>query len=421
MQSPPFEPKTDARMSSKILISTTVDWIATARYAAGFAHAGCKVETVAPRGAPVAVSRYVSRAYRYHALSPLASLRDAIQLSKPDLIVNADDRAVDTLLNLYAAEPKQSPVAALIRRSLGRPEQYPRVVSRHTSLGVARSLGIRVPDTLPVHDETELDAALKAIGFPAVLKVDGSWGGAGVAAVRTKGEAAAAFRRLARSPSPLRCLVRAAKRQDAHWLRAAWTAEPRPISVQKFISGHPAASGFAAWQGKVIGAVYYDVLKADGVTGPPRVVRRVDCPEITEATRLLAEHFGLSGLHGLDFIRDAQGHVHLLEINPRATQGGTLPFGPGRDLAASLAGCVSNNAKPRPSLEDDTVVFFPGEWLRDPASAWFRTAHHDVPWDDPAVLRSGLKGARFPNLLARVSKPESRPTLRIVPAAAAGN
>lgn len=414
-----FVRKTDARMSCKILISTTVDWVATARHAAGFALAGCTVDAVAPRAAPIAVSRYISRSYRYRALSPLTSLRSAIQQAKPDLIVNGDDRAVDILLKLYDAEPKQSAMAALISRSLGLPEQYARAISRDASLTAARSLGIRVPDTLPVPDEAELEDALEAIGFPAVLKVDGSWGGAGVAAVRTKADALTAFRRLARPLSPFRCVVRAAKRQDAHWLKAAWAPQTRPVSIQKFVAGRPAASGFAAWQGEVVGAVYYDVLKADGVTGPPRVVRRVDCPEIAEATRLLTQHFGLSGLHGLDFIRDSEGHVHLLEINPRATQGGTLPFGPGRDLAAALAACVSTEAKPRPSIEDDTVVFFPGEWLRDPGSAWFRTAHHDVPWDDPVVLRVALKGARFPDLFARISYPPTR--LRMVQAVTAGN
>lgn len=161
--------------------------------------------------------------------------------------------------------------------------------------------------------------------------------------------------------------------------------------------------------------MYYDVLRADGMIGPPSVIQRVDCPEIDEATRLVAKHFQLSGLHGLDFIRDEAGHVHLIEINPRATQGGALPFGPGRDLAAGLASCLNSSAKQRAAIENDRVVFFPGEWLRDPASAWLKDAHHDVPWDDPLIVKASLQdippsyGTQKPASLASPSNMASVP------------
>ena len=310
-------------MSCKILLSTTVGWTSTARHAAGFAEAGCRVDAVAPAQAPVRVSRYISACHPYRAVWGAGSLRSAIQRAQPDLIVSCDDRAVENLLRLYAAEPANSPIATVIARSLGAPDQYARMMSREASMRAARTLGVRTPQTLPVPNEAALAEGLAALGLPAVLKTDGSWGGEGVAVVKTRDEARSAFRRLARPPSRLRSLVRAARRRDGHWLLEAVSPQRRAISMQKFVHGRPAASAFAAWQGEIVGAVYYDVLKADGIIGPPNVIRRVDCPEIAEATRLIAQHFGLSGLHGLDFIRDEAGHVHLLEINPRATQGGT--------------------------------------------------------------------------------------------------
>src|SRR6185312_2982188 len=241
----------------------------------------------------------------------------------------------------YDAEREDSLVAALIERSLGTPHRYGRMISRESSMRAARALGIRVPDTLPVPNEDALTGCVEALGLPAVMKADGTWGGEGVCMVRTVEEALAAFRRLSRPPSRLKCVARAARRRDAHWLLSAAAPKYRAISIQKFVGGQPAASGFAAWNGEVTGAVYYDVLKADGAFGPPSVIRRVDCAQIAEATRLIAQYFGLSGLHGMDFIRDSKGDVHLIEINPRATQGGTLPFGPGRDLASALASCVA--------------------------------------------------------------------------------
>jgi len=92
----------------------------------------------------------------------------------------------------------------------------------------------------------------------------------------------------------------------------------------------------------------------------------------------------------MDFIRDASGAVHLIEINPRATQGGTLAFGKGRDLPAALAACIAPAAGMRPAIPNDLVALFPREWQRDPASPYLKSAFHDVPWDDPAVLLAAL-------------------------------
>src|SRR5205807_4068649 len=149
-----------------------------------------------------------------------------------------------------------------------------------------------------------------------------------------------AYERLSRTPTLLRGIARALKRRDPHFLHDAISPAPRSISAQRFVPGRPAASAFAAWRGTVVGAIYYDVLVAQGAIGPPNVIRRIDCPQLEAATAKIARRFGLSGIHGMDFIRDAEGAAHLIEINPRATQGSTLAFGPGRDLPAALAGCI---------------------------------------------------------------------------------
>ena len=66
--------------------------------------------------------------------------------------------------------------------------------------------------------------------------------------------------------------ARAFRRKDPHCLAAAVSPQRRKVTLQKFVPGRPAASAFAAWNGEVVGAVYYDVLKADGAIGPPSVV-----------------------------------------------------------------------------------------------------------------------------------------------------
>ncbi|MGQ0742414.1 MAG: ATP-grasp domain-containing protein [Alphaproteobacteria bacterium] len=376
-------------MDGKVLLFTTVKWQSVARYAAGFARAGLNVEAVAPRGAPVRQSRYVTRSHLYRALSPLSSLKKAIARSKPDLLLACDERAVLLLLELHGEADAK--ISAPIVRSLGNPCGLAALMSRAGSLAAMRDAGVRVPDTFPVADEDELDRLLKETGFPAVLKSDGSWGGDGVIIVHSREEAAHAYRRLAHAPSRVRSLARAIKRRDLHFLAEAIAPAPREVSLQQFVEGTPAASAFAAWQGKVAGVFGYDVLVAEGDIGPPNVIRRVDCPEMADAARLAAARFGLSGLFGMDFIRDADGKPFLIEINPRGTQGGTLPLGPGCDLPAALTECAFGGARPhRPAIANEIVVTFPRLWLSDPQSSWLKIGHHDVPWDDPAVLNAAL-------------------------------
>ena len=384
-------------MTSRILLYATMNWPSAARYAAGFVTADCEVHAACPDNALVGVSRYVTKTHAYKPLTPLRSLRRAIAAGGPDLIVACDDRAVSHLVQLYAAEMKKpgvpSSIARIIARSLGKPENYARVISRYGSLQEARDRGVRVPDTLPVAHETDLDHALSALGLPVVIKSDGSWGGEGVIVARTREDAHAAWRKLAYAPSRLRSIARAVRRKDTHFLLAALKPEASPVCMQRFVPGRPAASAFAAHNGKIVALFHYDVLVADATIGPPNVIRRVDDVEMDKAARVVAERFQLSGLHGLDFIRDEAGQAHLIEINPRATQGGTLPFGEGRDLPAALAQTLTDSPVGRRSaIGNDIVAFFPREMRRDPASVYIREGYHDIPRDDPAVL-SAMLGA----------------------------
>ncbi len=379
-------------MKTKILLAATVDWPSVARYANGFAASGCSVEVMTPEGSPACISRYVDKCHAYDAFRPLSSLRRAIRDSGAALIVACDDRVVRQLVRLYEKEaPSGSSIAQLIEASLGQPKNYARLMSRNDSLASLREAGVRVPQTFAAASEAELDVALERVGLPAVLKQDGSWGGEGVVIVRDRTEAFRAYRRLSTPPSRLRSLYRAVKRRDPHHLVAALVPPRWSVSVQQFVEGTPAASAFAAWKGEVVGSISYDVLVADREIGPPNVIRRVDCAEIDGATKIVARTFGLSGLHGIDFIRDSSGAVHLIEVNPRATQGGTLAFGKNRDLPASLAAAIAPDVTGmRKAIESDIVVFFPREWAKNPASPYLAMGHHDVPWDDPGVLKAAL-------------------------------
>jgi hypothetical protein len=380
-------------MTQRILLATTVKWPSAAYLAGAFAAFGCSVDAVFPRGHVLGVSRHVSRAHPYRPLRPHCSFAAAIAAAQPDLIVPCDDRAVSHLLSIGVQAPE---IAALLARSMGRLESYPAMMARGPTIAVAQAEGISAPLTIAVANEVEFWRALKCVGLPAVLKVDGSWGGEGVAVMQTPEEAGGAFRRLADPPSRLRSLARAVLRKDAHFLLEALAPKAVSLQLQQFITGKPATSAFACRDGEVLAAIHMDVVESRGTTGPASLIRRTDCRRMDEAARRIARRLGLSGLHGLDFVRDEGGVPLLIEINPRATQICHLALGAGHDLPSALLG-----QPPRAFATDKPLItLFPQAWSFGRLSPDALTAYLDVPWDDPAVV-SAVIGSGFTLLKAR--------------------
>ncbi len=379
-------------MAPRILLVTTVNWPTSARLAGAFAGVGAHVEALFPPGHVKGESRFVQGRHHYSPYFPQGSLTAAISRAAPDLIVPCDDRALALLLTAHWQAPQKA-TAALIERSLGNIESYRVLTARSDFIAAARAAGVVAPQTVAVESEQGLEFELSRLGYPAVLKTDGSWGGEGVAIVRNLDQALSAWRKFSIAPSRARSVARAFLRRDAHFLRQAIRPRRIAVSLQRHIAGTPATSAFACWKGRVLATIHMDVLETTIANGPASVMRRTDCPQMEKAAVRIAERFGLSGLHGLDFVRDAAGQPHLIEINPRATQASAFALGPGHDLAAALAACVSpsvQGARPQ-ATENPVIALFPQEWRRNPRSAWLHSAHLDVPWDDPAVLRACLE------------------------------
>ena len=323
-------------MTAKVLLVSSVGWPSVARLAAGFAWASCAVEALAPAGA-IVLQAAIFRAGNLTARF-FRSLRCARRSrQRSDLLVCCDDRSLSHVLELYRRPRARASLPFLSSDHSEIPRAIPRLISRSSFLAEARAEGIRVPDTMAIGSDEVWMSRSRCWVFPPCSSRTAA-GAARASCSRTMRQKR---KRLLRNLR-VRHRVRAASRvRCAAATRTIWETPffpRRAISARSGLSrGSPAASAFASWQGEVAGAIYYDVIVAEGAIGPPNVIRRVDCPEIHEATLKITKRFGLSGIHGMDFIRDAQGAVHLIEINPRATQGSTLAFGRGRDLPAALA------------------------------------------------------------------------------------
>jgi len=113
------------------------------------------------------------------------------------------------------------------------------------------------------------------------------------------------------------------------------------------------------------------------------------------AIKKIAKRLNLSGLHGFDFLIESEtGSAVLIEINPRATQVGHLSLGPGRDLPAALVAAITGETirEAPPLTDNDTIALFPQEWKRNPESSFLRAGYHDVPWEEPDLVRACVRG-----------------------------
>jgi hypothetical protein len=319
----------------------------------------------------------------------------AIAITKPALIVPTDDVAAFLLHRIYQIERANgeagAAICALIARSLGSAEGYSLVQQRGKVMELATSLGIRVPRTAIVSNGEELEQWLAGSEFPVVLKADGTWGGVGVRAVQSIEQAKKALKELQVAPlasrSRYRRILRRIKRVFSRALRHHHTT----VIAQEFVTGRPTISEVACWQGEVLGRLHFEVLGKQYQDGPSSVVRLIDNEEMDFAVRAIARKLNLSGLHGFDFImEEGTDHPYMIEMNPRATQVGHLAFGAGRDLLGALHAAVTGipQATPHCTTDNRTIALFPQEWLSNPTSPYLESGFHDVPWEEPELVRT---------------------------------
>lgn len=371
----------------RILLVATLRWPLTARLAMAFASLGCPVEAWCPPGHPLEKTRAARRIHHAGALAPLRSLRAAIGDAAPDFIVPCDDDAALHLQRLHADAPS-SALGRLVERSLGTPASCTLATVRGELMRMARAEGVRVPATERVATPDDLDAWAAQHRFPAVLKVDRSWGGFGVTIVQDLAQAHAALGQATRR-SPWRALVQLLLRRDPSQLLRLGGTHPG-VTIQAFIAGVPANRAVACWQGEVLAGTSVVALQTRSPTGPATVVRAVANAEMAETAARLVRALGLSGLCGLDFVIEAAtGAAWLIEVNPRATPICHLPLGAGRDLPAALHARLTGRAVrlDAPSISADVIAMFPGEWCRDPRSPYLGSAFHDVPWSETELVR----------------------------------
>lgn len=405
-------------MRSRILITSTNWWPLAARLAAAFGASGAHVGVICPRGSPLLSVSSVREVFKYAALSPTEAVAGAIRAMKPDCVLPCDERALAHLHALHARLPLGDGLRRLIERSLGDPAGYATARSRGQALKAAAQDGSLEPASCELRSEADVREWCANRPFPAVIKADGTWGGKGVEVVDSLSSALAAFRRMSRPMAAWRVAKFLLSNRDPFPLRG-WLDRIRPGVVgQDFVKGRAANIMVACWQGEVLASVGAVALETADDFGPGTIVQLISHPEMEAVAARLVRRLGMSGFCGIDFVlEEGGGKAFMIELNPRATQLGHLPFGPtGSLVSIFLARLRGETVRPvtGPQIaEQGTVAFFPQAWLADANSPLLRLAYHDIPWREPALVAELLRRpwdarsplARLTNFLMRRPDP----------------
>jgi hypothetical protein len=382
--------------SPVVLIHATLYWPLAARLAICFRDLGCRVHSICPAVHPLRFVRGIDRCHSIRSLSVQQSLIEAIEATHADYIVPTDDRAVWQLHALATSHPQHR---ELVERSLGNSKNFEIVRSRVGLLTRAESLQIRIPRTVPLRSLEEATGYAKSWSYPALVKRDGTFGGRGVAVVRTPGELLDAYHRLRQNASVLARVKRRLVDDDvlAFSQSSAWP--PKEISLQEFVAGTPANAMYSCFEGELLASLQVRTICAQTATGAALIVERINEPRVEEAGRKLAKALSLSGFFGLDFLlENDSGHPYLLEMNPRATQLGHLPLenqdDGGGNLAETLWLAWTGNRAPQPTAfpkpttkPPKRIAFYPQALVLGGNNSLLTSAWLDRPDNEPDLVR----------------------------------
>jgi D-aspartate ligase len=352
--------------------------------------AGIRCVTVAPSRHPVHFSRFVVGSIdsdRPRLVDRLLRFGRA-QPAKPVLFYESDD-------DLEFISTHRDVLARTFRFLLPAPELLRRLLDKEAFLALAAGLGLPVPraEVLSPNSDEPPDAE-HAPRFPLVLKPlphrDREW---------------------YRLVSPGKAIrVDSADELSSLWPRLRATSlrflaqelvvgpETRVESYHVYVDG----------QGRIAGEFTGRKVRTFPLEfGRSTALESTVDPAVAGAGRQAVERLGLRGVAKLDFKRDRDGGLHLLEVNPRFTLWAHLGARAGVNLP--LLAYADNVGRPLPpSVRARGGVYW--SWPRPDAQAarqlgvpwwsWLRwtarsEAKTNLSWDDPMPF---LRGWALPKL-----------------------
>jgi hypothetical protein len=361
------------------------------------------------KGNPIRKVRGFKHIYPYAGLTPLESLRTAIEEFAPDIIVPVCDKSVQHLHDLHANSSSETEVdrrvRELIERSLGPATSYPIVSARYDLLMLAKDEGIAVPETIRLDSVDDLRRWEGRL--PCLLKADGTFSGFGVRRAETRACGEKALRELAKRGTTFQLIKTLLMSRDRDWTISNLLGEPPGVIAQAIVAGRPANCSVVCWKGEILAGTAVEVLEAAGPCQPAIVVQVVVGREMLDAAKRIARRLQLTGFFGLDFmIEDGTGALFLIEMNPRCTPPGSINLGEGRDLLAAIWAQLTKEQMPQREAMTDKmrIAYFPQAAKRSADSdgtSQLGSVYLDVPIGEPELVQELLDPWSERSLLGR--------------------
>ena len=186
-----------------------------------------------------------------------------------------------------------------VRIALSKEPALGIAINKEQTLEIAKQLGVGVPPSVTINTVSDVGAALREIGLPAVVKPVESWnGGIRVISqlVMTSDEAKKAVERLTRFGGS--------------------------VLFQQYLSGRRESLSFFHADGEIYARFAFWGKRTHPALGGIYVLREtIAMPEDTgKQAEELVRTIGLEGYSQVEFRRDSMGKPYLMEINPRINQ-----------------------------------------------------------------------------------------------------
>jgi carbamoyl-phosphate synthase large subunit len=383
----------------RVLIVLLDDFSGVSRLPGALARSGFEIAALCHPYTYLSQTRHLARRYRWpvmrHRPQVLAALAAAIDDFAPRLVVPGDQRSAALLQDLASGalvdESVTAPIVELLRLSLGDPAWYGERILKGSTCRAARALGLQVPEARESPTvEDALDFAAET-GYPVVLKRDMGAAGDGVRICADAAAVRAHFAELAAAPRRRFGLMQLARKLRGSYLRDCHLAIENHVNAVRYVPGPVAMRAVVAWRGEVLAGIStLREIVHPAPLGPSTLVRFIDHPDMEATARGLIRRWHGSGFFSFDFIVGVEDRrAYLLECNPRPVPVSHIGDLAGGDLCTALAAKLAGGSAPaHVPARTERVALFPQEWRRDPTSHWLRDAYHDVPWDDPPLLRA---------------------------------
>jgi hypothetical protein len=347
------------------IIKMGLGWFGPHSIVKALARSGVDVCIIAPPKSYLAQSKY----YKAKLLlepevikNSIASILDSLAKEfNPSILLAGDDIAFQLICKFINDQNGSEKARELLAKSFPGIEQLNTFATESMFIKNYASFKCIPPPSIIHPTLNDIFNFINKYDFPVALKEDGCWAGNGVTICNSIENIESKFNSI----------------------------ENKPFLIQKVIDGVSSQVGLSGIYGEVSGYFSFKKIEHTKKNGPASVIEFLSHKPMLETAKAIYKQSCFTGFCGIDFIIDKKNKAWLLELNPRIMPSSHLGEVFGFDLVSSFISALKGQHYSKNlNRRADRIALFPNELLRNPRSHHLTYSYHDVPWDDPGVLKT---------------------------------